>query len=232
VSEWMPLFFRPDDVVEFRFLNVGRPGRTHAGWVEAKDIPKCAGAIAGIAADSEGSYFTPQRLDRGLLSRSKPGHFGNVRRDAGGKIVPELTTDADVIERRYLLVDIDPVRPSGVCSTDAEKSAARDVAGAAMLVLDMAAPLVVDSGNGFHLYYRLPEPLPGGHADASKDLIALLLACLAAKVDTDGAKVDTKVYNASRIMKIPGTWARKGKNTKERPHRQSRVIDIPSNWSA
>jgi hypothetical protein len=37
-----------------------------------------------------------------------------------------------------------------------------------------------------------------------------MLKVFAAKYDTDTVKVDTGVYNASRITKVPGTVARKG----------------------
>jgi len=35
------------------------------------------------------------------------------------------------------------------------------------------------------------------------------------------------VFDPSRIIKIAGTWARKGENTAERPHRKSRILSVP-----
>jgi hypothetical protein len=149
-------------------------------------------------------------------------------------VLPEPTTDADVTGRRYLLIDVDPTRPAGVCATDTEKAAAWEVAGAVrgVMAARLSSPIIVDSGNGFHLYYQLPAEMPGGHCDSASDPIARLLAVLARKFDADGATIDTKVYNPSRIMKIPGTWAKKGRNSADRPHRQSRVIEVPAGWSA
>jgi hypothetical protein len=40
------------------------------------------------------------------------------------KGLKNLTTDADVIEWRWLYIDCDPVRPAGISSTDAEHAAA------------------------------------------------------------------------------------------------------------
>src|ERR1019366_5922061 len=51
---------------------------------------------------------------------------------------------------------------------------------------------------------------------------------LAARFDTTDCKVDTSVYNPSRISKLPGTMACKGENTAERPHRMARVIETPA----
>jgi len=51
-----------------------------------------------------------------------------------------------------------------------------------------------------------------------------LLKSLAYQFDTDLVKVDQKTSNASRITKVPGTWARKGSNTTERPHRRAKVL--------
>jgi hypothetical protein len=233
VAEWLPLFFRPDDVLEVRFLGVKRQGRTAAGWLRAGRIPALAGTIASYGDLSNAVYFTPQRLRADVLGRSRPELFAIVFRD-GVKSRPELTGDADVEGRRFLLVDVDPVRPAGESSTDGEKEAARHVADAvrSALVGQLAAPLVVDSGNGFHLYYRLPAELPGGPvADSTRDPLARWLAVLAGRFDTPAAKVDRTVFNASRIMKAPGTWARKGPNTTARPHRQSRVMEVPNGWS-
>jgi hypothetical protein len=40
-------------------------------------------------------------------------------------------------------------------------------------------------------------------------------------------KIDQTVYNPARICKVPGTWARKGDDIPERPHRQSRLVEVP-----
>ena len=47
---------------------------------------------------------------------------------------------------------------------------------------------------------------------------------LARKFNNGIVAVDTVVYNASRISKVPGTIARKGLNTAERPHRMAVVL--------
>ena len=58
------------------------------------------------------------------------------------------------------------------------------------------------------------------------------LKALATQYDNPGATVNTRVHNPSRIAKIPGTWARKGDDTKERPHRRSKVLALPPRYEA
>jgi putative DNA primase/helicase len=42
--------------------------------------------------------------------------------------------------------------------------------------------------------------------------------------------VDTTVANPSRICKLYGSWARKGENKPDRPHRRSGIISVPPSW--
>ena len=51
-----------------------------------------------------------------------------------------------------------------------------------------------------------------------------LLKNLATEFDNDTVKIDTTVFNASRITKVVGTFARKGLESEGRPYRMARVI--------
>lgn len=224
IAAALPLFFRPGDTFEVRFLNVGEPGRVHAGWLTVADLPAAARSIARLAARAEGTYFTPNPVRRPAWAADVPPDAFPMVSAGRGK---PAATDADVSERRWLIVDIDPVRPSGVCATDDEKAAAWTVAEnvrAGLAAAGRRPVAVADSGNGFHLYYRLTPPLPGGTAPGD-DPLARTLKMLAHRFDTAAAQVDATVFNASRIMKVPGTWAKKGANTPARPHRPSRILE-------
>ena len=85
------------------------------------------------------------------------------------------------------------------------------------------APLVVDSGNGWHLYYPL-RPADDGAG------VPELLKLLAALHNTPHARIDTTVGNPARVMKCPGTLTRKGRASADRPYRYCRVIEIPEGW--
>ena len=84
-------------------------------------------------------------------------------------------------------------------------------------------PLAADSGNGYHLLYRVD-------LENSEEATALVKSCLvslAAKFDDDTVKVDTAVYNAARIVKAYGSMASKGDSTEDRPHRIARLLIKP-----
>jgi len=51
-----------------------------------------------------------------------------------------------------------------------------------------------------------------------------LLKQLAAEFDNATVKIDTTVFNASRITKVVGTIARKGMESQGRPYRMAQVL--------
>ncbi|NLA39108.1 MAG: hypothetical protein GX882_06975, partial [Methanomicrobiales archaeon] len=121
----------------------------------------------------------------------------------------------------------DPVRPSGVSSTDAEHAAAIDAAGRIAGYLagqGFPEPLIADSGNGAHLLYRIDL----ANDEAATGLVKGVLATLNALFSSDVITVDTANHNAARIWKLYGTVSRKGDFTPERPHRRSGIISAPA----
>lgn len=133
-------------------------------------------------------------------------------------------TDKDIEYRDLLLIDIDKIGHKGESSTDEELEAARLLSEQIeeyLQPLGWDEPIRMMSGNGYHLYYILDEL---SNDEKNKALIEFLLHELAEKFNNDIVGVDTVVFNASRITKVPGTIARKGLNTKERPHRMAVVL--------
>jgi len=132
------------------------------------------------------------------------------------------TKDKDVPSYRYLLVDFDPVRAPNTSSTDEEKAKASNMATAVRGYLadrGWPDPFFADSGNGFHLLYRV-------HLSVDPENIAMMRQCLAAldaKFSNEVCKVDTTTYNPARITKLYGTLTRKGANAPDRPHRSSEL---------
>jgi hypothetical protein len=132
--------------------------------------------------------------------------------------------DEHISCRRYLLIDIDRAETSEPISEE-EIDEVLAVVGKVEIDLREAygyEPLTVFSGNGGHIYFPL-ENLP--NAPETKALCQRMLQALATKYDTRSVKVDTSVYNAGRITKVPGTVARKGLETEERPYRMAHVIE-------
>ncbi len=132
--------------------------------------------------------------------------------------------DVDIVRRRWLLVDCDPKRKGGVSATEAEKSLAHEKTKAVYRELKARGwprAIVADSGNGWHLLFRIDLPADDG------GLVARCLKTLDRMFSDEGVDIDTTVGNASRICKLYGTSASKGENTPERPHRVSQIIRIP-----
>jgi len=133
-------------------------------------------------------------------------------------------TDKDIACRDLLLIDIDKIGHKGESSNDDELEAARLLSEEITDYLESEGweePIRMMSGNGYHLYYILND-LPND--EKTKALIEGALHELADRFNNDIVAVDTVVYNASRITKVPGTIARKGENTAERPHRMAVVL--------
>jgi hypothetical protein len=85
------------------------------------------------------------------------------------------------------------------------------------------APIFACSGNGVHLLYAINL----ANTDENKALVQNCLKALAFLFGDDKVDVDQSVFNPARISKLYGTMAQKGANTKERPHRMSRILSAP-----
>ena len=163
-------------------------------------------------AGAKGVYFTPNPVK----STPKVAPLNELRPATRGS----ATTDADIENIRWLLVDIDPCRPSNVSATVAEKAAAERVCGHVAKYLQGLGwpnPLIGDSGNGYHLMYRLE----GGTVESNREI----LDTLAFLFNTNEAKVDQLVFNPSRIWKVYGTRPKKGDSSDQRPHRKAALLN-------
>ncbi len=165
-------------------------------------------------------YLTLNPVDPALLARSLNRIDGYAR---------NTTQDKDIIRRTRLLVDLDAKRPSGISATDGQHEAAL---ARAMAIIDYTRgrgwpdPLYVDSGNGAHLIFAINLP---NDREASTRVQGATHA-FSLQFSDAVVEVDETVHNAARIVKIPGTMARKGDDVAERPHRRSQVIDVPAGF--
>lgn len=214
------LLFAPGQVVELRAVKVrrgrGRP-HTEAGFFDTGHLAEMAKAALAVSPHAQGVYCILNPLGPALLARRAN------RIDWAGE--GELAKDADVLARRWLLVDADPVRAAHVSATAGEKKSAHETVLAVREYLrgrGWPDPVLADSGNGFHLLYRVDLPADDG------GLARRVLRALAARFDTDRVKIDQVVWNPARLCKLPGTWARKGDHTTDRPHRRARLVEVPA----
>jgi putative DNA primase/helicase len=217
VTGWLRLLVGDGQAVELRALNVASPGGARLTW-SGFFAPDALGLMAEqaleLTADAEGVYVTVNPLDPSLLAR----RYNRV------EVARDTSADADVVRRRWLLVDADPVRKSGISATNEEKGRAWQTARSVYGWLrgrGWPEPVLADSGNGYHLLYRIELPADDG------GLVKSVLEALAARFDTAAVKIDTKVFNPGRIVKLYGTVARKGDSIRERPHRRTGVLAAP-----
>jgi hypothetical protein len=204
-------------VAELRLLGVQNQGQrihsTMSGYFDNFKLLADSAIKYGVGA--KGVYVTLNPVNPALLARAS-----NRLRIVGKN--DSLTSDADITKRRWLPIDLDPVRPSGISSTDQEHSLAVERAFQMREALRQDGwpdPIVGDSGNGAHLLYRVE--LPTG----DNELVKRCLQALARRFDDDQVKIDEAVFNPARIWKLYGTVSRKGDDIPERPHRLARILE-------
>jgi hypothetical protein len=222
MAVWVRLLLASDQVTELRALKYSEPRSSYkytcAGWYDADHVDEMVKEGLELTKTAKGVYFTLNPLNYQLHARR---YNSTDKADDG-----ELSKDKDVIRRQWFLIDLDPVRDSLISATDVEKAEALRIANAIKLFLTEEAgwpyPIMMDSGNGYYLLYRIDLPADDG------EVCKRCLETLATRFDTKGTVIDCGVFNPGRIIKVPGTYARKGDgNAPERPHRQSRIIEIP-----
>lgn len=135
----------------------------------------------------------------------------------------------DILKRRWVMVDVDSSRPdTKVMATDQEHETAREVAFKVVEHLagkGWPAPVILDSGNGFHLLYR-------ADLENTKYSTALLGAFLKSLrelfKEEAGAVIDPGTNKATNNTKVPGSMARKDNPaTPERPYRRVAILNAP-----
>jgi len=226
------IFFNAGEVTEIRAFGLSRTNKAWEGWAggtgivygyfdNPDDFARAAAALERLKAP--GIYFTINPVIPDLLARS-----ANRLKAAGAK--PLQTSDKNILCIRWLPIDLDPVRPSGISSTNTELKYSLKVQLRIKEYIEhkftqSKPPILAVSGNGAHLLYRL-EDLP--NTEKITDLIRRALAGIGKEFSNKKINVDQKVFNPARIWKLYGTTGRKGDHTKTRPHRKSYIIYKPT----
>ena len=162
-------------------------------------------------------YITLQRLNPKCANRSQYEKF--LRADA-------TTSDTDVEGYDWLMVDLDPKRPTKTSSTDEDIQNAWDVTSKIYRFMQNVGfndPIIAFSGNGYHLLYKIQL----GNREENKRLIEKCLKTLNMLFSDENVDVDMKNFNPSRVCKLYGTKAQKGLDTETAPHRMSCIIQTP-----
>jgi archaellum biogenesis ATPase FlaH len=213
IRQWWDIFKAHNPLVEIRLIGANK---TASGYFSNPDT--MMREIAPYTQDYN-VYFT--------INTPKPECYGREQKD---KIVvkPKNTTkDSEILCRDWVLIDVDCNRIAGVNATSKEAQYAHAKAEQVESFLvsqGFNRPVKVFSGSGIHLYLKCALA-----CNASNDsLIRDFLLALGMLFDDANCKIDSVVFNNSRISRLMGTWNRKGsKDSKERPQRICRFLNIP-----
>lgn len=234
--------FHPNDndLFEIRIIKTDKyrdkiTTNTYGGVFLVKDIKKAFDILnKNSTFDNATAYIVFNEISYDMYGSVATNEFVSC---SGG-----LTKD-DYIDRiNWILIDADIERIAGTSSTDEEKNRALSTVKKVAAYLSeqgFEKPVFCDSGNGYHLLYRVDlEP------SDSELLVRPFLNILndmfsptCEKTDKYGktvkfiprgeANIDTSVFNPARITKLYGTMTHKGKNIEERPHRRSSLESVP-----
>ena len=212
------LWFQAGDVFEVRVLDAVsadyRREHIESGYFDYEHISAVPEALKRLLS-FRGVYVTVNPVNPDLLARAV-----NRLRPAGRN---PTTADTDIVRRRWLLIDCDPRRASGVSSSNAEHESAlakaREIRDG-LSSLGWPDSIMTDSGNGAQLMYRIDLPADdGGLVQKCTNAFAL--------ASDDAVSIDTSVHNPARIWRLPGTMNCKGDSIPERPHRMARILEEP-----
>lgn len=190
---------------------------TYSGYFKGAD--ELINGMSGIRDFADCNfYITLNELNCACYDRSQRGRFE--------KNSKATTSDSDVIGYQWLMVDLDPRRPTGTSSDDSQIEKAKTKGNKIYIFmknLGFEEPVMGFSGNGVHLLYAVNL----NNSEDNKMLLKNALATLNMLFADDEVDVDMKNFNPSRVCKLYGTTAQKGSNSTERPHRMSYLVKVP-----
>lgn len=207
----------PGELFEIRIISNGKK-QPISGYFTNPDI--LVKALKTIDPRNKNFYITLNALNEELYSREQHDRFIQGA---------TATNDTDVTRYKWLFIDLDPERITGVSSTDAELAKAETLMNAVadyMTGIGFEEPVKALSGNGYHLLYKVDFP----NTDANKQIVVKCLQVLADVFDNADVKIDTVNSNPSRICKLHGTLAQKGADTAKRPHRLSKILSAEKQY--
>jgi len=155
IEQTLTVIWGPEQIGELTGYRSGgrRPKSSGIRFYDKKGIESAITEALYLSGKAKGVYVTlnpirPDIIDHGW-------NECNIARSG------TLTEDGDILRRRWLLVDADPNRKGVVGSSDDEKAKAYEVIRAVreQLARDgLAGAGYCDSGNGYHLLYRVDLP--------------------------------------------------------------------------
>ena len=213
IRKWHRTFKREGELFEIRILG----DRTWSGYFY--DVEESIKQLQPFVNCN--IYYTINEVKKACASRDQFNCFKQVKGTA--------TSKNDIEHRWWLPIDVDCVRPSGVSSTDLEKSKAHKKAQDVFVFLrdnGFTTPVVCDSSSGYHILY----PIDMDNTQEGEDTIKDFLEILANKFNDENVKIDAVLHDANRILRLSGSYGRKGRSSEERPHRLAKILSVPNEF--
>lgn len=213
IRQWYDTFKSGEELVEVRIVDNAYK-RTYSGYFT--DVNTLLNEIRKY--DNCNIYFT--------LNAINPACYDREQHDRIVTKPKSTTSDNDIVGRDWILIDIDTKKPSDTNSTDEEKEMAKEVVNNVFKFLrdeGFEKPVVCDSGNGFHLLYKIAMKNSNENTTICKEFLQVIDMLFS----NPNVEIDCTTHNASRVCKLYGTFSRKGSNTKKRPQRESKILRIP-----
>jgi archaellum biogenesis ATPase FlaH len=212
IRRWYDLIGSTNQIIEVRVISP--QGKTYSGYFQ--DVDSIINALKPY--EQYGIYYT--------VNSVIPDCYSREQRD---RIIPAkyTTTDKDIAYRSWIYIDIDTKKVTGVNANEQELALAHAKCGEVYRFLQSQGfnePVIVMSGNGYHLYYRCNL----SNDDTTTSLVKNFVCALSMLFSDNSVDIDEKVTNLSRISKLPGTFSRKGSDTPERPQRMCRIVYVPN----
>lgn len=205
---------REHALFEFRHLSATNKIPYSAYFDNADDLIE---ELKHTNLDKGNSYITLNEVNAACFSREQKGKIMRIQ---------PTTSDNDIVKYKWLFIDCDPERASGTSSSDEELHQAEQTAERVRTFLaerGFKEPIKAMSGNGYHLLYRIELD----NTEKNRKTIENCLKVINLFCQSDKVKIDTAVSNPSRVCKLYGTYANKGSDTEERPHRKSYIVSAP-----
>lgn len=213
IGEAISALTSPKEPFEIRIVPTSKSKKVISGYFD--DTETLLKALETINLKQSNIYITLGTIKPELMSREQSNRF--IQGAA-------TTSDNDMVGYKWLLIDLDPKRVSGVSSSEEELQAAFALAKQIKEYLSsigFSNPLRGISGNGAHLLYKVSLL----NTQENRDLVENVLKSLDALFSNEKVDVDTSTFNPSRVSKLYGTLAQKGTSKADRPHRMSRLLN-------
>lgn len=213
IYKWWSIFHDEGEITEIRSFG----GTTFSGYY--KDIDNAI-------RDIEMLENKPDQQIYFITNAIREDCYGRAQRERLIMKPKNTTNDEEIVGRKWIMIDLDPKRASGVNSSNQELEYAHKKAVAVYRFLrdnGFNEPVVCMSGNGYHLMYACRI----GVSQETDLLIERFINALSMLFTDEHVDVDKKCKNRARLSKVYGTTAKKGANSDDRPWRTSYIVKAP-----